>query len=442
VLERSKCSVTHSQIACGTCPHCGLLVAVDPNAPEAGTGTSGVRWNIARLLDDLDRDDEATRLTTIFNLSDQLPPLEEALPVVRKAFNDRAERVRDRALTASVRLTMSTEEHLLVETCVSLLRQAPADLAALHILLHFYVTAQVRSETYRNSRHELILQVIKDLPDAPHSLTIPMKLFPDGDGAIFEQAKSLWLKQIQEQPDNTRVLENASGFFQFVDDVVAGKLLRRCKELEPGNPRWSRELGGLYSFQGDPQQPESYKDWGLMSLAELETAWQAVTDPDQRFYTLMKLPAVALQSREIEKACNYAEKLLSAASEQQHPSVQIWADREANMVLGWSALDEHKFDEAKARLFSARTPVALYFTSCYCFMDPLMKLVGWMLDLGQHEAVLEYLRRDQELVPEFRDRLVGWAREIEQGVTPDFQDRGLLGENLKATEKFGNRPAT
>jgi hypothetical protein len=64
-------------------------------------------------------------------------------------------------------------------------------------------------------------------------------------------------------------------------------------------------------------------------------------------------------------------------------------------------------------------------------MDPLMKLVGWMLDRGQREAVLEYLRRDQQLVPEFGDRLAKWTREIEQGLTPVFQDRALLAENLQ-----------
>ncbi len=102
MMERSKCALTHPQIASGRCPHCGAVVADVSTTPEAASGTCGVRWNIARLLEDLDRDDEFSRLTTIFNLSDHLPPLEHALPVVRKAMHDRSERVRDRALTASV----------------------------------------------------------------------------------------------------------------------------------------------------------------------------------------------------------------------------------------------------------------------------------------------------------------------------------------------------
>ena len=68
--------------------------------------------------------------------------------------------------------------------------------------------------------------------------------------------------------------------------------------------------------------------------------------------------------------------------------------------------------------------------SCYCFMDPLMHLVGWMLHRDRAGPCYKMLRRDQELVPEFRDRLAKWADEIEQGRIPDFQDRELLVENL------------
>ena len=109
MVEQTNCSVTHPQIVHGTCPHCGLPVAIGQTALEPGTAAPGLSWNLARMLEDLERDDETTRLTTIHNLSDQLPPLNEALPVVRKAFNDRAERVRDRALTACVRLVDGTQ---------------------------------------------------------------------------------------------------------------------------------------------------------------------------------------------------------------------------------------------------------------------------------------------------------------------------------------------
>jgi hypothetical protein len=141
-------------------------------------------------------------------------------------------------------------------------------------------------------------------------------------------------------------------------------------------------------------------------------------------------------------ARNYAQELLAAAAQHPHTYTQINADREASMILGWYALYSNNLADAKARLFSARTPVAPHLMQSYCFMDPLMKLAGWMLDRDQREAVLEYLRRDQELVPEFRDRLARWASEIEQGLTPDFQDRALLSENLQAAQKIGTEPAT
>ena len=112
------------------------------------------------------------------------------------------------------------------------------------------------------------------------------------------------------------------------------------------------------------------------------------------------------------------------------------------MALGWYAVYKNDFDDAKRRLFSARLPTGAYFSSCYCFMDPLMALAGWMLNRGQREAVLEYLRRDQQLVPEFRDRLVKWVSQIEQGQTPDFQDRTLLRDNLEVFNTLAGNPAS
>ena len=103
------------------------------------------------------------------------------------------------------------------------------------MLLDFYIYAQHRSESHRNSRHALILRVIEDMPEFPHSLGVPMKLSPKEDQHAFERAKALWLKQVERHPDNLRVLENASVFFGFVDESMAGMLLRRCKELDPGN---------------------------------------------------------------------------------------------------------------------------------------------------------------------------------------------------------------
>ena len=120
--------------------------------------------------------------------------------------------------------------------------------------------------------------------------------------------------------------------------------------------------------------------------------------------------------------------------------MQIFASREANKILGWHALSKNDLAGAKDRLFSARIPVPAHRPSCYCFMDPLMKLLGWMLYRGQRQTVLEYLRRDQELVPEFRDRLAGWASEISQGLVPYFEDPTLLAENLKASGKPGSTP--
>jgi hypothetical protein len=95
-----------------------------------------------------------------------------------------------------------------------------------------------------------------------------------------------------------------------------------------------------------------------MSLAELENAWNTVTASDGRYYALLQIPAVALQAGEIEKARQYAERLLLAASEQSHEIPQICGNREANMALGWYALYKNDLGDARKRLLSARAPTA------------------------------------------------------------------------------------
>jgi hypothetical protein len=71
-------------------------------------------------------------------------------------------------------------------------------------------------------------------------------------------------------------------------------------------------------------------------------------------------------------------------------------------------------------------------------MDPLTKLVSWMLERGECEAVLEYLRRDQALVPEFRVRRVtfGGANSLDNFIAhPDHSVDWLLwGKDLVRNE--------
>jgi hypothetical protein len=134
---------------------------------------------------------------------------------LRKAHQDQAKRVRDRALTAAARLGNCLEELVLVETCESVLRTDVGDLAALHVLLAFYATAQASSVSHLKSRHALILRLIDEMPNVPDTLWVLMKIFPQADESVCEQAKALWLAQIDKHPDNPRVLGSTAFFFSF-----------------------------------------------------------------------------------------------------------------------------------------------------------------------------------------------------------------------------------
>ena len=196
---------------------------------------------------------------------------------------------------------------------------------------------------------------------------------------------------------------------------LPGRLLRRCKELEPDN-RTGR-VNSVTTFFGDPKQPESATDWGKMSLAQLEIAWKSDGEPSRRFVALLSMPEVAIRAGELDKAREYGAELLAIAPMQEQAFSQIWADRQANMVLGWLALSRNDLAEARARLFGARTPEGHYVTNAFCFMDPLVKLIGWMLIWAITKLFSNTCARRESFVPGFHDRFVKWAGEIEQAET-------------------------
>jgi hypothetical protein len=55
----------------------------------------------------------------------------------------------------------------------------------------------------------------------------------DADG--YEQAKKLWLNQIDQRKDDVRVLTHAAKFFQLSDKALAINCLKQATQLAPDN---------------------------------------------------------------------------------------------------------------------------------------------------------------------------------------------------------------
>ena len=68
------------------------------------------------------------------------------------------------------------------------------------------------------------------------------------DGGAYEQGKALWLKHVQDNPNNTTFLGNAAAYLTIFDRGTAEDMLKRAQTLEPENPAWPKRLGELYQL--------------------------------------------------------------------------------------------------------------------------------------------------------------------------------------------------
>ena len=72
---------------------------------------------------------------------------------------------------------------------------------------------------------------------------------------MYAQAKTLWLQQVSDNPQNTAILGNAAAFCLLYDRRTAEDLLKQAQALEPANPAWSERLAQLYSLDAQSANP-------------------------------------------------------------------------------------------------------------------------------------------------------------------------------------------
>jgi hypothetical protein len=407
---KPACRATHPQILSGVCPWCCLPVSEQESCPEGERR----QWDIARMEADLERDDFDVRSVTVSNLMSHGPGIEAALPLLGKAMRDPSGRISRLACHALTKLgsELSPEQ---VEHFDGLSSADPTD-SSLHILLlGAYSLKRFQSEPVRHAREFHVLALIRDFPTSPVVGTPHAGLDALREGEAYREAKRLWLKHVEEQPTDARILGNAAIFFTIHDRTVAGEFFRKAKALEPENLMWSRRLAHLYSLESIGCPPEARTDWAAMSLAELESAART-TDRAGRATLLIDLAKSAFRAGERSKARSFAEELLSEAT-----SAGEGGDPDrihhGHIILGRLALMDGDRDAAKAHLLASVGPKGSPVLSSF---GPRMSLAGELLERGEKDAVLRYLRLCSVIWTMGAEQLNEWTATIEQGRSPDF----------------------
>jgi hypothetical protein len=293
----------------------------------------------------------------------------------------------------------------------------PDDLDARVELLGYYVRHQT-SEAERSARQKHALWLIQNHPESSIAGRPWALLNRHLDGAAYDQASALWLRQVEANGQNSVVIENAANFFWLGAPDKAEDLLKKGQLLEPDNPHWTWRLGELHALGMRSKQGQDRVQMAARSLAELEKAFAGMKDADDKFDSLGELAGMAFEAGQLDKSGRYANDLLKMAQGREKNWNYGNAIHDGNVVLGRIALRSGNVTKANEYLLQAgKTPGSPQLNS----FGPNFILAKELVEKGEKQSVIEYLRLCETFWKGNTQLLQQWIAEIEQGHHPDFK---------------------
>jgi beta-lactamase regulating signal transducer with metallopeptidase domain len=297
------------------------------------------------------------------------------------------------------------------------LKSNPEDMPARTQLLGAYQQQQFKSPEARRARQGHVLWLVEHHPEADVLATSFGGLDRVLDGSVYEQAKTLWLKNVQANPKRVAILGNAANFCSLQDRPLAEDFFKQAQALEPKNPEWATKLAQLYQRDVNYPQPGASKDVAKKALEQMERAQADTLDAGTRFSNLDYLASMAFNAGETAKAKTYATEYLQKAEQNSSSWAYGNAINHGNVVLGRIALLEGNLDEAKKHLLAAGASKGSPQLNSF---GPNMALANELLEKGEKETVLDYLKLCGNFWKSGANKLDRWAKEVNAGLAPDF----------------------
>jgi hypothetical protein len=293
------------------------------------------------------------------------------------------------------------------------LARDPQDLETRFTLIGYYSTRHDGSFPLKKS--EQALWFIQNLPDSDLlHLNVLARLNQHEKG--FEEAKQLWLKQLDVYKGNLVVLSNAIDFFLISDKDLAEKLLKQAAAAEPNNSQWPTRLGHLYLLQVGTATDRTRQNLAALASAQFELAYQSTKDDSEKRNLLIPLAKSAIEAGEIERARAWAVQLLSQGTTDKKDWNYGNAIHHGHIILGRIALLSGNLTEAKEHLIAAgETPGSPQLNS----FGPNMELAKELLERGERDAVVHYF----QLCANFwknHSELDSWTATVKGGGIPKF----------------------
>ncbi|MCH8149782.1 MAG: hypothetical protein IH987_17655 [Planctomycetes bacterium] len=265
------------------------------------------------------------------------------------------------------------------------------------------------------ARRAHILWIIRERPHAEIAGSRYILLRPPGKRGAYEQARTLWLRHLEDKPGDLVILRHAARFFLPLDRFEAMELLRKARRLDPQNSEWSAKLGRLYRQDSTAYGGNLGPEIAALALQTFDSAL-VLADGMNRRPILLNVAQLAVILKKPEKARSHATELLDLAVEQTDGDDYGYFIHHGNHLLGLVALMDGQVDDAERFLLKAgRTPGSRKLGP----LGPEMMLADELLKIGRKQVVIEYLTLCKKFWP--GNDLTNWIATIEDGGTPKWR---------------------
>jgi hypothetical protein len=296
------------------------------------------------------------------------------------------------------------------------LKVDPRDISARVQLLGYYSGfARHRDRSARQRRLVHMIWLIEHAPESEILDAYGVDVDPFESPEAYVDIKHTWLRHIERDPGNLKLLAHAASFLGLADRDLAHQLLLRAQSQDSSNPEWASRLGQMYLLDARNINGRANVEVASKALVQLERAYE-LSDGVDREFLVPDLARAALAAGKHPRARELAESMLRNPEAGWDHGNRI---HHGNLILGQIALANGYIGEAKSRLImAAMTQGSPQLNS----FGPNMLLAKELLEQGESAVVLEYFKLCSEFwnSEDARDQLASWSALATQGIVPDF----------------------
>ncbi|MDE0349848.1 MAG: hypothetical protein OXM56_09090 [Gammaproteobacteria bacterium] len=310
-----------------------------------------------------------------------------------------------------VGMGLSDEEAEALEERV---QQDPHDMTARAQLLSYYDHAQWRDDANVRRYGWHVVWLAEN--DPRHTLLAfgQASVDPSRNPSAYARVKAIWLHHLADAPRDTGLLAAAAASFERGPDVdLALALLERAQEIDPGNFLWPSRLGSLRWRMAQEDRERADPALAAAALADFERADELNRHGLGSMHLHSAMEA-AFAAGQLEKARTHAAEGLTGGG----MPFSLEPEYRANLMLGRIALAENDLRGAGNYLIAAGRVAAWPSLLPLLVWEPDMQLAEELLEQGEREVVLEYLKLCA--LHWEGDQLREWADEIRAGRAPDL----------------------